>query len=73
MAFGSISGYYGIFDYQKNNLILSEKCDIELVRQVKIIKDLLYVAIGDQEILVLKTKDLSQVDRISFQLFVHSD
>lgn len=47
MAFGSISGYYGIYNFEKNLLMFSEKCDIELVRQVKILNNLLYVAIGD--------------------------
>lgn len=73
LAFGSISGYFGLFDCTSNTLKFSEKCDIELIRAIKIVEEFLYVAVGDQEILVMRMKDFANTNRITFSSFIHNE
>lgn len=47
LAFGSMSGYYGVYNFKTNKLKFSDKCDVELVRDIKIVGESLFVAIGD--------------------------
>lgn len=71
LAFGSISGFYGVLNYSTNKYIFSEKCEIELVRDIKIVKDEVYVLIGDDTILVCDLEDLRLKKNIDYNKYVH--
>lgn len=73
IAFGSISGYFGIFSLKGKTAKYSEKCEDELIRAVKLFDDQLYIFVGDEKILKANISDLSIDETIFFDDFRHHD
>lgn len=71
LVFGSISGYYGSLNFKTNKYIFSEKCEIELIRDIKIVKEDLYILVGDDTILVCDLEDLKLKKNIDYIKYVH--
>ena len=73
VAFGSISGYFGIFNIKSKTAKYSEKCEDELIRGVKLYENHIYVLVGDEKILKANLSDLTIDETIFFDDFRHND
>jgi hypothetical protein len=73
IAFGSISGFYGILDVESNITKFSSFCESELIRDIKIVGDNLYLAIGDYYIIKCELMSLKVLETINYDLFNHNE
>lgn len=61
IAFGSIIGYYGVYNIDNDELHYGKECLSELVRAVKLFKRKLYLTNGDENIAVASLDSLDQL------------
>lgn len=73
IAFGSISGYFGLFNLKGKTAKYSDKCEDELIRGLKLFGEHLYVLVGDEKILKVNVPDLTLDETIFFDDFRHND
>lgn len=73
IAFGSISGYFGIFNLKGKTAKYSEKCEDELIRGLKLFDNHLYVLVGDEKILKVNVPDLTLDETLFFDDYRHND
>lgn len=73
VAFGSISGYFGIFSLKHKTVKYSDKCEDELIRGIKLFGQHMYVLIGDEKILRVTVPDLMLDETMFFDDFRHND
>ncbi len=73
IAFGSITGFFGIFNTENNKITYSKICQEELVRQLKIVKNHLFVIIGDEKVLKCRIPSLEVEKTIHYKTYIHNE
>lgn len=73
LAFGSISGFYGILDIKKNTTKFSNVCEAELIRDLKIVDKFLFIAIGDYNLIKCDLLSLNVLETIHYKHFNHNE
>lgn len=73
VLFGSISGYFGVFNIQTQKVAYSNYCEDELIREVRIFDKNGYIMVGDEKILRISLSDPTEVVKINFEQFRHSE
>ena len=66
IAFGSIIGYYGVYNVELDELRYGRDCLSELVRSAKIFKKHLYLTNGDENIAVVSLDNLDQISLFDY-------